>query len=44
MVQYEFALDGAERLTLDEFTTELAHWRRYGKETLSTSTPACPSS
>ena len=34
MVQYEFALDGAERLTLDEFTTELARWRRYGKETV----------
>ena len=34
MVQYEFALDGAERLTLDEFTTELAHWRRYGRETV----------
>ena len=33
MVQHELALDGGERLTLDEFTIELARWRRYGKAT-----------
>ena len=33
-MQYEFALDGDRRLTLDEFTTELAQWHRYGKETI----------
>lgn len=33
MVQHELALDGGKRLTLDEFTSELARWRRYGKET-----------
>lgn len=33
-MQYEFALDGDQRLTLDEFTTELERWRRYGKETV----------
>ena len=33
-MQYEFALDGDRRLTLDEFTTELAQWRRYGKQTV----------
>ena len=34
MVQYELALDGDQRLTLDEFTIELERWRRYGKETV----------
>ena len=33
-MQYEFALDGDQRLTLDEFTTELERWSRYGKETV----------
>ena len=33
-MQFELGLDGDRRLTLDEFTTELAHWRRYGKETI----------
>ena len=33
-MQYEFSLDGDQRLTLDEFTTELERWRRYGKETV----------
>ena len=33
-MQYDFDLDGDERLTLDEFGTELAEWRRYGKETV----------
>lgn len=33
-MQYEFALGDDERLTLDEFTSELAGWRRYGKATV----------
>ena len=33
-MQYQLDLDGDERLTLDEFRTELEGWRRYGKETI----------
>lgn len=33
-MQYEFALDGGRRLTLDELRDELAGWRRYGKDTV----------
>ena len=33
-VQYEFALTGDQRLTLDEFTRELKGWCRYGKATV----------
>ena len=33
-VQYEFALNGNQRLTLDEFLGELEGWRRYGKATV----------
>ena len=33
-VQYGLTLDGGRRLTLDEFKTELAEWRRYGKDTV----------
>ena len=33
-MQYELSLDGDRRLTLDEFASELARWRRYGKETI----------
>ena len=33
-MQYEFALDGEERLTLDELTYELERWHRYNKETI----------
>ena len=33
-MQYQLDLDGDERLTLDEFRTELEGWRRYGKKTV----------
>ena len=32
-MQYAFASDADQRLTLDEFVRELEGWRRYGKET-----------
>ncbi len=33
-MQYQFDLADDRRLTFDEFTSELARWRRYGKETI----------
>ena len=34
-MQYAFASDADQRLTLDEFVRELEGWRRYGKETVA---------